>query len=363
MPIPTTMKAARIHNHGGPETLVLEEVPTPTAAEHEVLVQVSAVALNNTDLWTREGAYGLAEDPQALAGWRGPLAFPRVQGADVAGHVVQTPKEHRQLLGSRVLIDPAIYASASRDAEPVGLLGSERDGGYAEYVAVPADAVHQIDNAPLTGVELAALPTAYGTAMGMLERASVSEGETVVVTGASGGVGVALIQLAVTRGAHVIAISSGSKVDAVRVAGAHVVLDRKADAWEEIQGEYAGKIDVVLDVVAGGGISQGLSALRDGGRWVVAGALGGYEVPLDIRRLYLHNITLLGSSMHTREHFAKLVQIAREGGLKPLLAGRYKLEEIHQAQADLADRNHVGKLVVSLQGHLNTSDGERSGLD
>ncbi|GAA4730589.1 alcohol dehydrogenase family protein [Isoptericola chiayiensis] len=343
----TTMRAVRIAEHGGPEVLHLTEVPVPTPGDDEVLVEVAAVALNNTDLWTREGAYGLAGDPDARAGWRGPLDFPRTQGADVAGRVTAVgPGVDTGLVGRRVVVDPALYAGDGPDAHPVGLLGSERDGGYAEYVTAPADQVHDLTRSPLTDDQLAALPTAYGTALGMIERGGLAPGETVLVTGASGGVGLAAVQLARARGAHVVAVSSGSKLDAVRDAGAHQVLDRARDVVDQAGVAAPDGYDVVLDVVAGDLVGDGLPLLREGGRWVVAGALGGYDVSFDVRRLYLHNAQVIGTSMHTRTHFGLLMELARGGEIAPVVAATFPLEQAAAAQEELARRGHVGKLVL-----------------
>ncbi|MCA1189868.1 MULTISPECIES: zinc-binding dehydrogenase [unclassified Saccharopolyspora] len=344
MTVPSTMTAARLTGHGGPEALELADVPVPVPAEGEVLVQVGAVALNNTDLWTREGAYGRPGDPTARAGWRGPVDFPRIQGADVAGTVVDVGAAvDPGLRGTPVLLDPAIYDGDGEHANPVGLLGSERDGGYARYVTARADRAHDMSGSPLDDAELACFPTAYGTALGMLERGDVRDGHTVVVTGASGGVGLALVQLAAARGAEVLAISSAGKLDAVRAAGATEVLDRAEQPWD---GVAVGRVDVVLDVAAGENIPRGLPAVRDGGRWVVAGALAGPLVELDVRRLYLHNIALVGSSMHTPAHFRQLAEIARSGRVRPVVAATYGLADVHRAQAELASRRHVGKLVL-----------------
>lgn len=177
MGVSETMRAVRIAEHGGPEVLELTEVAVPSPQAGEVLVRVSAVALNNTDLWTREGAYGRPGDPKALSGWRGPIAFPRIQGADVAGRVVAVGADvDGGLVGRRVVVDPAIYDTEGPDANPVGLMGSERDGGYAEYVTAPAAQVHDVTESPLTDDQLATLPTAYGTALGMIERGRLREG-------------------------------------------------------------------------------------------------------------------------------------------------------------------------------------------
>ncbi|MEU1435089.1 zinc-binding dehydrogenase [Streptomyces sp. NPDC005786] len=342
-----TMRAVRIAEHGGPEVLEPTEVAVPAPRAGEVLVRVAAVALNNTDLWTREGAYGRPGDPEALSGWRGPIDFPRVQGADVAGRVVAVgPGGDQNLVGRRVVVDPAIYDTEGPDANPVGLMGSERDGGYAEYVTAPAERVHDVTESPLTDDQLATLPTAYGTALGMIERGRLREGETVLVSGASGGVGLALVQIARARGARVVAVSSGSKVEAVREAGAHAVVDRAGDVAEQVRAAAPDGIDVALDVVAGDLVGDGLPLLREGGRWVVAGALGGYDVTFDVRRLYLHNAQVIGSAMHTPTHFGLLMDLARQGGIQPVVAATFPLEQAARAQEELARRKHVGKIVM-----------------
>ena len=347
MAVPGTMRAMRITQHGGPDVLEPAEVPVPTPQAGEVLVRVSAAALNNTDLWTREGAYGRPGDPEALSGWRGPIDFPRIQGADVAGRVVGAGSDvAASLVGRRVVVDPAIYDAEGPDANPVGLMGSERDGGYAEYVTAPAERVHDVTGSALTDGQLAALPTAYGTALGMIERGRLREGETVLVSGASGGVGVALVQIARARGARVLAISSGSKIEAVREAGAHEVVDRARDVVEQIRAAAPEGVDVALDVVAGKLVGEGLPLLREGGRWVIAGALGGYDVVFDVRRLYLHNAQVIGSAMHTPRHFALLMDMARDAGIQPVIAATFPLDQAARAQEELARRSHVGKIVL-----------------
>ncbi|GAA1774157.1 alcohol dehydrogenase family protein [Streptomonospora arabica] len=342
-----TMRAVRIAEHGGPEVLEPVEAAAPTPQAGEVLVQVSAVALNNTDLWTREGAYGRPGDPEALSGWRGPIDFPRIQGADVAGRVVAVGAgADERLTGRRVVVDPAIYDADGPDANPIGLMGSERDGGYAEYVTAPAQRVHDMAESPLTDDQLAALPTAYGTALGMIERGRLREGETVLVSGASGGVGLALVQIARARGARVLAVSSGSKIGPVREAGAHVMIDRARDVPEQIRAAAPEGVDVALDVVAGKLVSEGLPLLREGGRWVVAGALGGYDVAFDVRRLYLHSAQVIGSAMHTPTHFGLLMDLARQARIQPVVAAAFPLHQAARAQEELARRRHVGKIVL-----------------
>ncbi|MFE7439648.1 zinc-binding dehydrogenase [Streptomyces chartreusis] len=347
MDLPEFMSAVRITGHGGPQVLELAEVPVPAPQPGEVLVKVSAVALNNTDLWTREGAYGRPGAPKTLSGWRGPIDFPRIQGADVAGRVVAVGAGvTRSLVGRRVVVDPAIYDTEGPEANPVGLMGSERDGGYAEYVTAAAERAHDMTGSPLTDDQLATLPTAYGTALGMIERGRLQEQETVLVSGASGGVGLALVQIARARGARVLAISSGSKIEAVREAGAHEVIDRAGDIPQQVRTAAPKGIDVALDVVAGELVGEGLPLLREGGRWVIAGALGGYGVAFDVRRLYLHNAQVIGSAMHTPRHFDLLMDLARRAQVQPVIAATFALNQAAQAQEELSRRAHVGKIIM-----------------
>ena len=343
------MTAAVLTKFGGPEALELHHGwLRPRPLDHQVLVKVSAAAVNNTDIWTRQGAYGLPEDPAAQAGWLGSFDFPRIQGGDITGTVVEAgPGVSGELVGRRVLVDPALYGSEDEDASPVGYLGSEADGGFAQYVAVDASHAHDVQDSPLSDEQLACLPVAFGTAIGMLERANVQSGETVLVTGASGGVGLALVQLAAARGAHVLAITSGSKGDAVRANGAEQVFNRDSpDILARIVAAAPAGLDVVADIAGGPGLSAMMPMLRDNGRWVIAGAVAGPVIEFDLRRLYLHNVQLIGSSMHTQVHFRRLVELARRGDVRPQVSSTFALTEIAEAQREFSERRHIGKIVL-----------------
>lgn len=338
------VRAVLLTRFGGPGALELGDVAAAEPGPGEVVVEVAAVSINNTDVWTRSGAYG-ADEP---AGWLGPVDFPRVLGADVCGYITQVGAGvDQERVGCRVLLDPVLRYSEGPEPLVEAVLGSEADGGYAQQVLVRADRAHDVTGSPLTDEQLACLPISYGTAAGMLERARVRSGETVLVTGASGGVGLALVGLASRRGARVIALSSSGKADAVRQAGADDVLDRhQGDIGEQLTELVPTGLDAVADVVAGALIATVMPHVRAGGRWVVAGAVAGPVIELDLRRLYLRSISLLGSTMHTPDQFEVLVAAAKAGEVMPVVARSFPLEEVRAAHEEFERREHVGKLVL-----------------
>lgn len=344
------VRAAVTTGHGGPSMLeVRDDVAMPTAGPGEVRVRVAAASVNNTDLWSREGTYGTATDPDAVAGWLGvPLTFPRIQGADVVGTVDAVGAGvDVDLVGRRVLLDPARTAGDGPEPELTGLMGSEFDGGFATHVVVAAEHAHDVTDAPLSDVELACLPIAYGTAVGMLDRGEVTSAQTVLVTGASGGVGLALVQLAAARGARVIALTTSNGRDTVLAAGAAEAVDRRSETvTADVARAARGDVDVVVDVVGGWALASFLGLVATGGRWVVAGAIAGPVVDLDLRQIYLRRRRLIGSTMHTPAQFRRLVEVARAGGVAPHVDATFPLEEIHAAQAAFREPGRRGKLVL-----------------
>ena len=347
---PETMKAVLLTGHGGPEKLEYREyVMMPRPGAGEVLIKIGACGVNNTDIWTREGAYGRDDDPGAVSGWRRePFGFPRIQGADTAGRIVEVgPGVPKSRVGERVLVDLTLYAGPGDGLVEAGYIGSERDGGFAEYVAVPAENAHAAD-CPLSDAELATFPCAYVTGERMLNRARVRAGETVLVTGASGGVGSGLVQLARLRGARVVALAGPGKEDKVRGIGAEVVITRGGGDLREALRNALGRrpVDVVADLVAGPLFPDMLNILRPEGRYVTAGAIAGPRVDLDLRTLYLKHLEIIGSTMGTRREFADLMGYIVSGAIKPLLARTYPLAEIRRAQRDFVEKAFFGKLVI-----------------
>ena len=343
------MKAELLTGHGGLEKLVYrDDVPNPVPGPADVLVRVGAAGVNNTDVWTREGAYGTQDDPGSVNGWRREaLSFPRIQGADIAGRIVGVGDEvSADRVGERVLIDPALYSANGDGLLDAGILGSERDGGFAELVAVPAVNAHPISSS-LTDAELATFPTAYVTAERMLRRARVGEGDTVLVTGASGGVGTGLVQLAKLRGAWVAAVVGAGKEATITQIGADAVIARDVPLTAAVERELGGRpLDVVADVVGGDAVNELLNLLRPGGRYVVAGAIAGPMATVDLRTVYLKQLDLLGSTMGDRSDFARLLDAIRSEALRPLVAATYPLSDLRRAQEDFMRKRFIGKLVV-----------------
>ena len=224
---------------------------------------------------------------------------------------------------------------------PVGFtaLGSEIDGAFARFCRMEAAALHDVTAAPLSDAEIAAMPCAFGTAMNLLDRAGVTDGQRVLVTGASGGVGLAAVQLAALRGAQVTGIAAEAKADAVRDAGAAEVIGRDAVPEPRLY-------DAVIDLVGGPGWAALIRTLRPGGHYAVAGAIAGPVVEADLRDIYLRDITLHGCTFQPPETFRRLVDLMNAGALRPLVSATYPLADIVRAQADFVAKRYPGKLVL-----------------
>ncbi|MBY6186416.1 alcohol dehydrogenase family protein [Marinobacter hydrocarbonoclasticus] len=345
--LPDAMKGVALVGHGGPETLEFRnDLPVPQAATGEVVIRVHAAGVNNTDINTRIGWYSKKDGSADDASWSGTaLSLPRIQGADVCGTIVAVGEGvDAARIGERVLIEPCLYEAAGKPLDPPWYFGSECDGGFAEFTKVAARHAHAI-NSSLSDAELASFPCSYSTSENMLMRSGVRAGERVLVTGASGGVGSATVQLAKARGATVIAVSSESKRAQMEALGADQVLDRSTNLVEALGNN---SVDVVIDLVAGEGWPDYLELLKPRGRYAVAGAIGGPMVTLDVRTLYLKDLTLFGCTTLEPEVFPSLIGHIEQGRIKPLVAATYPLTAIHEAQEAFQQKRHVGKLVLTL---------------
>lgn len=347
MTLPKTMSGVVLTGHGGPEVLVWrDDLPVPPVGPRDVLVKVAAAGVNNTDVNTRLAWYSKSDASKEDATWSGkPLSFPRIQGADVCGHIVAVGKSvDASRIGERVLIEPCLREAEGETLDPAWYFGSECDGGFAEFAVVAARHAYRIES-DLSDVELASFPCSYSTAENMLTRANVVDGETVLVTGASGGVGSAAVQLAKARGARVIAVTSPSKAAALLELGAERTLGRDDDLVEALG---ANSVDVVIDLVAGPGWPSLLTVLKRGGRYATAGAIAGPMVELDVRTLYLKDLSFFGCTVLEPDVFGNLIRRIETGEIKPLVAETYPLREIGAAQRSFGEKGYIGKIVLEV---------------
>lgn len=345
--IPKKMRGVYLNGHGDFDLLEFrDDIPVPSPGPSEVLIKVGAAAVNNTDINTRKAWYSKSDGDSDDAGWSGtPIQFPRIQGADVCGRIVAVGRQvDNNRLNERVLVEPSITIAQGEVLEHAWYFGSECDGGFADYTVVDSRHAYSIKS-KLSDIELASFPCSYSTAENLLTRANVSNSDTVLVTGASGGVGSAAVQLAKARGAKVIGITSPLKLDNVLNIGADSVLMRSDNLVEKLGGN---SIDVVIDLVGGKQCPDLLNVLKPFGRYAVAGAIGDAHVELDIRTLYLKDLRLLGCTVLDEGVFSNLVKRIENGDISPLVAATYPLEDILTAQQAFLEKKHTGKIVLKV---------------
>lgn len=356
MTIAAYMRAVLLTGHGGYDKLNFrDDVPVPIPGPNDVLIRVAAAGVNNTDINTRIGWYSKAvaeaTDVGAASGiadaqddgWSGAaFQFPRIQGADACGRIVAVGDNvDPARIGERVLVEP-VFRGASRF--DILYFGSEVDGGFADYTCVPSLHAHRV-NSELSDIELASFPCAYGTAENILTRINLQAGERVLITGASGGVGSAAVQLAERRGAEVTAIAADAKAEIVRSLGASRVVPRDANLEALFGQEY---FDAAVDIVGGAQFGAILNVLKRGGRYGVSGAISGPIVDLDLRTLYLKDLRLIGCTVLEPDVFANLISYIERGEVRPLVAATYDLSDIVKALEAFLTKQHVGKIVLSL---------------
>jgi NADPH:quinone reductase-like Zn-dependent oxidoreductase len=343
------MKALTLTGIGGLDHLQLQEVPAPAIrAPDEVLVRVRCAALNRLDLWMTGGL------PNARP------SFPHIVGSDGAGEIEAVgTAAGRWRPGDRVLINPGLacgHCAACEDGEDslcanYAILGEHLPGTAAELLVIPAANLGRVPEG-MAWSEAAGFTLSTLTAWRMLTgRAKLQAGETVLIWGVGGGVGMAALQIAVLLGARAIVTSgSDAKLAAAIRLGATVAVNHKsADVVAEVRSETGGRgADVVVDSVGEATWANSLRALRRGGRLVVCGATTGPAVSFDLRRLFWHQWSVLGSTMGNRREFAEIVRLAQEGKLWPVVDSVVPLADGAAAYERMQRGEQTGKLVIEV---------------
>ena len=341
----TRMRAAILHEHGAPEVVRVEEVARPRPGPGELLVRVRAAAMNHLDLWVRRGM---------------PIetTMPHIGGSDIAGEVAEVGEGvDRARVGQRVVVNPSLWCGECRECARgeeslcprFRIIGEHTNGGFAEFVAVPADHAYPLPDAyPFE--EAAALPISYMTAWRALHsRAAVRSGEDVLVVGASGGTAIAAVQLAKLAGARVFAVTSGAgKVGRVKALGADVVYDRTTEDWGAALYRDTGKrgVDVVIENVGAATWTTSVRSLARDGRLVTYGATAGPKVELDVRVLFWKQLRIFGTTMASRAEFEAMLRAALAGEFRPVIDSVVPLDQARHAHERLEAGGQFGKIVL-----------------
>lgn len=323
------MKAAVIERQGGLENLVYRDWPDPVPQTGEVLVRVRACGLNHLDIFVRRGMPGF------------PIPMPFISGGDIAGEVAALgPGSAGWKVGDRVALHPV-----TRD----GMMGEEVPGGMAEYVRVPTENLIRL--APhVDFVTAAAVPIAYGTAIRMLfEIGQIASSDLILILGASGGVGIACLQLAKMTGARVIAAAgSQDKCAKLSALGADYTIDYSQTDFSKEAWTLSGKtgVDVVVNYTGGETWVPSLRALRQRGKLLTCGATAGFRTDNDMRFIWVRELQLLGSNGYSKENIADALEHVAAGRLKPVVSHRLPLRCAREAEALVENRKFFGKVVL-----------------
>jgi NADPH:quinone reductase-like Zn-dependent oxidoreductase len=343
------MKAVIFRQHGGPEVLEYTDVPEPSIKANEVLVEVRACALNHLDVWTRGGLPGIK------------IPLPHILGNDIAGVVREVGALATWVQpGDEVLMQPGVSCGhcaeclQGRDnfCRDYDMLGYRRDGGYAEFVAVPA--VNVIPKpASLSWEEAAALPLVTVTAWHMLvSRAQLQPGEDVLIHAAGSGVGSIGIQIAKLRGARVIATAgSDDKLAKAKELGADEVINYRNEDWPKEVKRLTGRrgVDVVFEHTGAATWEGSIVSLKTNGRLVTCGATSGYDAHTDIRQVFYRHLTILGSFMGTKGELLEAMKFVERGSIRAVVDQVMPLAEARRAHELMEDRAQFGKLVLRMR--------------
>lgn len=329
------MRAIVIHEHGGRDKLIYEEVADPTPAAGEILVRVKAVGLNYLDVFVRRGMPGL------------PIDLPRISGGDISGDISGLGEGVTGLsVGQRVLLDPAITLPNGE----IGALGENTTGGLAEYIVVPAENAIPLPD-EVTYEQAAALPIAYGTAWRMLiTRGQIKSGESVLILGASGGVGTGAVQIAKMVGCTVYAAASTEdKLQRLRDLGADYGVNyiEHPEFHRYLRSINSDGVDVVVNFTGGDSWVRSLKCVKHGGRVLTCGATAGYDPPTDIRYIWRKEMDIRGSDGWSRQDLIDLVEAVRNVDIVPVIDRVLPLDETAEGHRLLEDREVFGKVIIT----------------
>jgi alcohol dehydrogenase len=323
------MKAAVIEKQGGLENLVYRDWPDPIPREGEVLLRVRACGLNHLDIFVRRGMPGF------------PVPVPFISGGDIAGDIAALgPGVNGWSIGDRAALHPVTHE---------GMMGEEIPGGMAEYVRVPTE--NLIPLAPgLDFATAAAVPIAYGTAIRMLlEIGKIEPSDLVLVLGASGGVGIACVQIAKMLGARVIAAAgSEDKCKKLSEIGADHTIDYSKQDFSRAAWTLSGKsgVDVIVNYTGGDTWIPSLRALKRRGKLLTCGATAGFDTKNDMRFIWVRELQILGSNGYSKQDIATALGHAAAGRVKPVISHRLPLSEAREAERLMEDRKFFGKIVL-----------------
>ncbi|HEV8131289.1 MAG TPA: zinc-binding dehydrogenase [Acidobacteriota bacterium] len=341
------MRAVRIHTHGGPEVLQLEQVEEPALRPGTAVVRVRACALNHLDLWVRRGIPGVR------------IALPRIPGSDIAGEVDSIDAGTPFSTGRRVIVSPGVSCGHCRQClagednlcRSYTLLGSGVDGGCAEKVQVPLANLIELEEG-LSFEQAAAFPLVFLTAWHMLvTRAQIQPGEEVLILGANSGVGSAAVQIAKLFRCRVIATAGNEEKAAAAVAlGADVVINHYQERISDEVRKVTGKrgVDIVFEHVGKATWNESLLSLARGGRLVTCGATSGYAAETDLRHVFSKQISILGSYMGGKAELLQAYSFLKKGLFAPVVDRVFALEEVRQAHQYLEEGKQFGKVVLRI---------------
>lgn len=345
------MKAALLTGHGGNEVVCLGERPIPLRRPGEVLVRVRAASLNRVDLYMRNSGAGITH------------TLPQIMGLDAAGVVVEADRGSEPLIGMPVVVYPVFGCGSCEFCHRgevvlcthIRYMGEHCDGTIAEFVSVPARNVFPLPEG-LGFEEGACLGVNYLTAWRMLfTKARLRAAETVLIFGIGGGVSLAALQLAKSAGARTIVTSRDDvKLRRALAMGAdHAVNGSIQDISKEVLGLTGGRgVDVVIENVGSAVWSHAMRSVVRGGRIVTCGATSGDQPPADLRRVFIRQLQILGSTMGDPEEMAEVLNVVERKRLHPQIDSVWPVESIHQALDRLESGEHFGKVVVSLAGEF-----------